>query len=155
MRARWRVRHSLNRLGARSRSGPPRKPRPSISRRTSAPERSSKLRAAVTEALSDASESDLPRISPTQAVRELRDGVPATALRQIQAHLERICSTAIVVAHALRVQNVQVDDDATCVLRWHVRDPLFEQIARLKRIIAGGGAVKKLEDKDILEIAAH
>jgi hypothetical protein len=61
-----------------------------------------------------------------------------TALRQIHARLERIRSTAVVVAHALRQQNVQVDDDAACVLRWHVSDPLYEQVLRLKRIIAGG-----------------
>ena len=78
------------------------------------------------------------RISPTRALHKMRDDAPATALRQIHARLARISSTAIVVAHALREQNVQLDDDAACVLRWHVSDPLFEQILRLKRIIDRG-----------------
>jgi hypothetical protein len=78
------------------------------------------------------------RISPAQAVREMRDGVPATALRQVQARLMAINSTVIVVHYALSRQNVMVDDDAALVLQRHVSDPLFEQIQRLKRIIAGG-----------------
>jgi hypothetical protein len=64
--------------------------------------------------------------------------MPVKALCQIEACLKQICSTVIVVAHALREQNAQVDDDAAGVLRWHVSDPLFEQIQCLTRIIAGG-----------------
>ena len=67
-----------------------------------------------------------------------RDAARFMTLRQIQPHLERICSVAIVIAHALRGQGAELDDDAACVLRWHVSDPLFEQTLRLKRIIAGG-----------------
>ena len=64
---------------------------------------------------------------------------PVTALRKILAQLEHICSTAIVVHHALREQAVELDDDAADVLRLHVSDPLYDQILKLKRI-AGGGA---------------
>jgi hypothetical protein len=42
------------------------------------------------------------------------------------------------VAHALRQQNAELDEDAASILRWYVTDPLFEQILRLRRITAGG-----------------
>lgn len=69
-----------------------------------------------------------------------RDGALQKTLRQIQARLNQICSTAIVVAHALREQHVELDVDAADVLRGHVSDPLFEEILRLKRIVAGGAS---------------
>lgn len=71
---------------------------------------------------------------PTSA----RDAARLMTLHQIQAHLECICSVAVVIAHALRGQGAELDGDAASVLRWHVSDPLFEQTLRLKRIIAGG-----------------
>lgn len=64
---------------------------------------------------------------------------PVKALREILAQLEDICSTAIVVHHALREQSVELDGDAADVLKLHVSDPLYDQILKLKRI-AGGGA---------------
>lgn len=79
-----------------------------------------------------------PSRTRTGARREACEPVPIEALRKIHAELERICSTAIVVAHALKEQNAVLDGDAADVLRWHVNDPLFEQILRLKRIVAGG-----------------
>ena len=68
-------------------------------------------------------------------LRKARHGIPVAILRQIQGRIRQICSTAIVVAHALRKQNVELDDDAADVLRWHVSDPLFEQILLLKRVV--------------------
>jgi hypothetical protein len=75
------------------------------------------------------------RVSPTQAVREMRDGVPATALRHIRRNLELIQSVAIVVAHALREQNVELDDDAADVLRRHVSDALQDQIEGMDSLL--------------------
>ena len=75
-----------------------------------------------------------------EATRVTREGALLKTLRLIQARLKRICSTAIVVAHALREQHVELDVDAADVLRDHVSDPLFEEILRLKRIVAGGAS---------------
>ena len=85
-----------------------------------------------------------PRVSPEAMAARLdppRTGKlsPGNALRKILARLEDICSTAIVVHHALREQNVELDADAADVLKLHVSDPLYDQILKLKRI-AGGGA---------------
>jgi hypothetical protein len=77
------------------------------------------------------------QINPTQAVREMRDGVPATALHYIRKRLELIQSTVIVVAHALREQNVELDDDAADVLRRHVSDELQEQIEGIDSLLGG------------------
>lgn len=65
---------------------------------------------------------------------------PAKALRKILAQLEDICSTVIVVHHALREQNVELDDDAADVLKLHVSDPLYDQILKLKRIVGWGAS---------------
>jgi hypothetical protein len=77
------------------------------------------------------------RVSPTQAAREMRDGVPTTALRHIRSKLELIQSSAIVVAHALREQNVELDDDAADVLRRHVSDELQDQIEGIDSLLGG------------------
>ena len=74
---------------------------------------------------------DLPRTGKLSAVK---------ALRKILTDLEDICSTAIVVHHALREQNVELDDDAADVLKLHVSDPLYDQILKLKRIVGGGAS---------------
>ena len=65
---------------------------------------------------------------------------PVNALQRIVAQLEDICSTVIVVHHALREQNVALDDDAADVLKLHVSDPLYDQILKLKRINGGGAS---------------
>lgn len=75
---------------------------------------------------------DQPYISPTQAVR---DGVPTTELRQIRDTLELVCSSAIVVEHALMEGNTGVDDDAAAVLRHHVGGQLYEQILSINRLL--------------------
>ena len=78
-----------------------------------------------------------PYISPTVAVREMRDGVPVTALRYIRKHLELIQSTTVVVANALREQNAGFDIDAADVLRSHVTDELQEQIEGINSLLGG------------------
>jgi hypothetical protein len=65
---------------------------------------------------------------------------PVKALPKILAQLQDICSTAIVVHHALREQNVDLDNDAADVLKLHVSDPLYDQILKLKRIVGGGAS---------------
>ena len=75
--------------------------------------------------------------SPTQAMREMRDGMSVTALRDIRKSLELIQSTAIVVAHALREQNIELDGDAADVLRRYVSDPLQDHIEGMNSWIDG------------------
>jgi hypothetical protein len=99
-------------------------------RREPAAPKLSKLRT-VADALRDFARAPAPRpadspdISPTQAVREMRDGVPATELREIRRQLDLICSCVIVVRHALAEQNVVLDRDAALILQWHASDPLY------------------------------
>jgi hypothetical protein len=92
-----------------------------------------------------------PYISPTQAVREMRAGVPATALCAIRSHLELINSTAIVVGHALSRQNNGLDGDAADVLRRYVSDKLFGQIVQINLLLGEdeGDDVEEGEDKDL------
>jgi hypothetical protein len=59
----------------------------------------------------------------------------AGALREIRQQLDLACSCAIVVAHALTEQNVELDDDAALVLRRHVSDPLYKQVLRIDRLL--------------------
>lgn len=57
-----------------------------------------------------------------------------------------ICSTAIVVAHALREQNVELDDDAADVLRRHVGDELQEQIEGIDSLLGASSRDDVKED---------
>jgi hypothetical protein len=59
----------------------------------------------------------------------------AGALREIRQQLDLACSCAIVVAHALTEQNVELDDDAALVLRRHVSNPLYDQVLRIDRLL--------------------
>jgi hypothetical protein len=59
----------------------------------------------------------------------------AGALREIRQQLDLACSCAVVVAHALTEQNVELDDDAALVLRRHVSNPLYEQVLRIDRLL--------------------
>jgi hypothetical protein len=77
------------------------------------------------------------QMSPTQLVRDMRDGMPTTVLHYIRKNLKLIQSAAIVVAHALREQNVELDDDAADVLRRHVSDSLQDQIETIDSLIGG------------------
>jgi hypothetical protein len=77
------------------------------------------------------------QMSPTQLVRDMRNGMPTTVLNYIRKNLELIQSAAIVVAHALREQNVELDDDAADVLRRHVSDALQDQIESIDSLLGG------------------
>jgi hypothetical protein len=61
----------------------------------------------------------------------------ADALRTIRRKLELIQSSAIVVAHALREQNCELDDDADRVLTRHVSDALTDQIESIDSLLKG------------------
>jgi hypothetical protein len=109
-------------------------------RRKPAPPKPSKLRKAAgalrdAERVRAAGAAEQFRVSPTQAVREMRDGVPATALRAIRRCLELIQSSVIVVSHALREQNCELDDDADRVLTRHVSDALMDQIESIDSLL--------------------
>lgn len=77
-----------------------------------------------------------------RAVTAGREGcvVPAGTLRGMKTCLDRICSVAIVVAHALSEQNALLDADSADVLRWYVSDPLHEQVLLIERLIKGGAS---------------
>ena len=77
------------------------------------------------------------RISPTQAVREMRAGVPATALRQIRDHLEIAMSVAYVTGAALKDQGADVGREAALALQRCVGDELDRQIERINDLIGG------------------
>lgn len=79
-------------------------------------------------------------VSPTDVLRETRDGMPVSELRHLRNMLEVIQSSAIVVARALQKQNALVDDDAARVLRHHVSDALMDQIQSLDKMLKGGAA---------------
>ena len=112
------------------------------SKRKSSNRKSSKLRTAadalrtIKHAPSAASAEPL-QMSPTQLVRDMRNGMPTTVLHYIRKNLKLIQSAAIVVAHALREQNVELDDDAADVLRRHVSDCLQDQIETIDSLIGG------------------
>ena len=80
------------------------------------------------------------RLTPTQEVREMRDGVPTTALRQIQGKLEIIRGCATVVARALQEQNCELDEDAALVLRHHVTDALTDQMIAIGLLAERGAS---------------
>jgi hypothetical protein len=65
------------------------------------------------------------------ALRATLDAPPAVALQKIQDRLELIRSSVVVVAHALREQNCELDDDAARVLGYHVTDALTEQMVQI------------------------
>jgi hypothetical protein len=77
-----------------------------------------------------------PKLSTRRATRA---GVPA-ALQRIQARLELIRSSVVVVAHALIEQNCELDDDAARVLGHHVTDALTEQMMQIGLLIHGGAS---------------
>ena len=75
------------------------------------------------------------RVSPTQAVREMRAGVPATALRQIRDRLEIAMSIAYVTGAALKDQGADVDREAALALQRCVGDELDRQIVRIETLL--------------------
>jgi hypothetical protein len=116
------------------------KPKSTAPKRKSVARKPSRLRTAADairddEHIRTSKTAKQPYISPTQAVREMREGVPATELRHIRNKLEVIQSSAIVVAYALIEQNAEVDDEAARVLRNHVSDALEDQIENIDSLL--------------------
>ena len=68
------------------------------------------------------------------------DSPPARALQSIHYRLELIRSSVVVVAHALREQNCELDDDAARVLGHHVTDAITEQMVQIGLLIHGGAS---------------
>lgn len=75
------------------------------------------------------------KISATQVLREVHDGVPVTELHAIRHRLDLICSCVIVVHHALTEQSDMLADDAALVLQRYVSDPLWIQILKLDKLL--------------------
>ena len=77
------------------------------------------------------------QMSPTQGRPPIEiDGVEAAAaLGAIRKTIELILSTVIVVAYALRGQNVELDNDAADVLRRYVSDELQKQIEGIDSLL--------------------
>ena len=83
---------------------------------------------------------DQPYISPTQAVREMRDGVPATELREIHDQLDVALSVVSLCAAVLQVQMADYDADVAASLKHCVGDILDTQMERITTLIEGGAA---------------
>lgn len=82
---------------------------------------------------------ELPRLGPTQAVREMRDGIPVTSLRQIRAGLQRARVAAVVCTQILRAQAADYDTDVALTLRDCVARELFRQMLHITRLLAEAG----------------
>lgn len=72
-------------------------------------------------------------------------------LRDIRKHLKRAVSTTIVVIHALREQNVELDDDAADTLQYYVSDMLFDDVLRINRLL---GEREEDDDDNEFDIGA-
>jgi hypothetical protein len=68
------------------------------------------------------------------------DSPPAGALQRIQYRLELIRSSVVVVAHALKEQSCELDEDAARVLRYHVTDALTDQMVQIGLLIRGSAS---------------
>jgi hypothetical protein len=78
------------------------------------------------------------RVNPTQAVREMRNGVPATVLRQISRELEVAQAVVYLCAATLRGQAADSDIDVALSLQRCVGDELDRQIERIGELLEGG-----------------
>ena len=87
-----------------------------------------------------------PQVSPTQVLREIRDGVPADELHEIRRRLKLVQSCALVVGAALKDQNVGLDSEAADILGTHVTDALHIQLMKLDRLLG-----REVDDDDIEE----
>jgi hypothetical protein len=135
-----RPRNSTRAVKARSVNSPRRKPdRPKSSKLRTAAETSRELRADTIIKAAKAVEPA--RTASADALLRKHDRLrqAAGALREIRQQLDLACSCAIVVAHALTEQNVELDDDAALVLRRHVSNPLYEQVLRIDRLLGPTG----------------
>jgi hypothetical protein len=85
-----------------------------------------------------------------EPARTEQEPLPATgvALREIRDDLDLICSSAIVVQHALIEQNAELDKDAALVLRWHVSDPLYLLVLRINHLLGDPAGDEDDDDDD-------
>ncbi len=74
------------------------------------------------------------RTAALYALSKPSDDVLTTALRDVRAQLDRVCSITTVVARALREQNADIDKDAANVLMC-ASSRLYEQALRIKRLL--------------------
>lgn len=115
---------------------------PKPRRKPTAP-KPSKLRTAA-EALRDFARAlapraaDPPHISPTQAVREMRDGVPTTTLQGVQAGLETVSALITVCADVLDARMVDAERDVAIVLQRCALDTLARQKERIESLLNEG-----------------
>lgn len=79
-----------------------------------------------------------PRISPTQAVREIRDGVPTAALNHLRSKLNNARSAARVCADILQAQAADLDGEVALTLERCVCSELAAQIRHINRLLDAG-----------------
>src|SRR5690242_4350288 len=75
-------------------------------------------------------------LTPTEAIREMRDGVPSSALSRIRASLVFARSVANDCATILKRQAADLDLDVAVTLRSCVSDELSDQIKQIDRLLA-------------------
>ena len=78
----------------------------------------------------------LRELTPTQAIREMRDGVPSRALSRIRASLIFARSVANDCETILKKQAADLDLDVAVTLRSCVSDELSDQIKQIDRLLA-------------------
>ena len=81
-----------------------------------------------------------PYISPTQVLRETRDGMPTTELQMIRVGLETASAVIAVCATALEAQAADSDADIAIVLHRCVISTLERQADRIDSLLKGGEA---------------
>lgn len=79
-------------------------------------------------------------ISPTQVLREMRDGAPITELREIHDRLDVALSVVSLCAAVLQVQMADYDADVAASLKHCVGDILDTQMERITTLIKGDAA---------------
>jgi hypothetical protein len=75
------------------------------------------------------------RVSPTQAIREMRDGVPTTALEEIHHKLEIAGAVAYICAATLRAQAADYDTDIALCLQRCVGDEIDRQMGQIDGLL--------------------
>jgi len=78
-----------------------------------------------------------PVLTPAEAIREMRDGVPGRALHRIRASLVFARSVANDCATILKRQAADLDLDVAITLRSCVSAELSDQIEQIDRLLAG------------------
>ena len=77
----------------------------------------------------------LPDLTPAEAIREMRDGVPRRALRRIRVSLIFARSVANDCVTILKRQAADLDLDVAVTLRSCVSDELSDQIKQIDRLL--------------------